>query len=110
MDVPTALATLDTLERLGVHATVIDSGRLVLDAPRGLVTGSLIEDIRTHRDFIVWTLIGRLIGHYWCPCDACGQSVLLDPRPRRAGKRVWPKCCLTIRCPGRYTDPEGSRK
>jgi hypothetical protein len=109
MGVPTALATLATLERRGFQVAVADSGRLTVNAPRGAVTADLAEDIRTHRDLIVWTLLGRITGHQWCPCDACGQAVLLDPQPRRARKLVWPKCRLTLRCPGRYTDPKGAR-
>jgi putative DNA primase/helicase len=43
--------------------------------------------------------------HIWCPCDQCGQEVLLYPGPRHSGKWVWPACRLTPGCTGRHTDP-----
>jgi hypothetical protein len=48
---------------------------------------------------------GGHVGHLWCPCDQCGQAVLLDPGPRRTGKHVWPACRLTPGCSGRHREP-----
>jgi hypothetical protein len=91
--------------------------KLRVDAPKGAVTASIAEAIRAHktrlalRDGTSYTVrtkdktgkvTTREVHHVWCPCDLCGQAVLLDPVPRHARKLVWPRCYLTPGCGGRH--------
>lgn len=93
------------LDRLGVRLQG-NGGRLRTDAPPDALDDEMVARIIAHYDELVATVTARRTGHTWCPCDTCGESVLLDPKPRLAGKLVWPDCRLTPGCPGRHRLPE----
>ena len=88
-----------------IKVTVVD-GRLRVDAPRGEVTPPIAEALRAHKarllrpagtSYTIRTktragkIHERTVSHVWCPCDQCGQAVLLDPsRPARWQARLAP--------------------
>jgi hypothetical protein len=104
----TLLELLDQLERADIKLGTNVHWRLRTLSPPGAITDEIRMAIRRHHDLLVWTVIARGTGHVWCPCDRCGQPVLLHPALHGDGngKQVWPRCYLTPACPGRHKPPE----
>jgi hypothetical protein len=98
------LALLADLDRLEVRYGTDDDMQLFIDAPAGVITADLAANIRMHRHLLLWTVIARGTGHVWCPCDRCGQPVLLNPALHGDGNghQVWPRCYVTPGCCGRH--------
>ncbi len=98
----TLLDLLAALANRGVKLSIGDTGRLRTSAPPGSITADLADAIRVHHDHLVWAVVGRDTGHYWTPCNKCGEVLLIAVAPRLAGKVVWPACHMTPGCKGRH--------
>lgn len=97
------LELLDSLAAAEVGLAVHRGGRLVTDAPNGVITAELALAISHHRDLVIAIIRARSTGHAPGVCDACGEVSLVniwdgDGRPRS----TWPTCRLTPGCHGRH--------